>query len=345
MKSFVRIVGVVAAVVMAAAACTQPSTGGGSGGGGGAWTVDPSAADPATNSDPGLAANRVYAPVTAPRNALAVVLHGTNSVPSAHDSVAVALRNDGYHVILMRYSATLGTLYACPDTDAVTNPDCHRKFRHETTFGAGVTDPDGTARDHATANISSANSVVNRLLKLVEHMAVNYPTSGYEQFQDKTGSTCNNTNANYGACELDWSRVAVLGHSQGAGVALFMAKHYSLRASGLFSGTYDAFVDGGVATAAPWTSEGGFDTAPGSIRTLMHTNDYGQDRIRAVAAAVGIPGPEVSATVTPFTTNQLLTSLTPQCPFDSVPGHNSTSVDGCVPGGAYYDAWRFMAGS
>ena len=344
MKSFVRIVGVVAALVITAASCTQ-SPSGGSGGSGGSWTVDPSAADPATQSDPSTGINRLYAPTGTPRNALAIVLHGTSSVPSAHDAVASSLRADGYHVILLRYSASLGTLYACPDTAATTYPECHRDFRHETTFGAGVADPDGQARNHATANVSSANSVVNRILKLVDFMALAYPSSGFGQFQQKTGGTCNAMNNTYGACELDWSKVALLGHSQGAGVALYMAKFYSMRAVGLFSGSYDAFVDNGVATAAHWTDEGDFDTPPGSIRTLMHTNDYGADRIRAVADAVGVPGPEVSATVTPFLTNRLVTSLTSQCPWDGAPSHNSTSVSACVPGGAYYDAWRFMAGS
>ena len=47
----------------------------------------------------------------------------------------------------------------------------------------------------------------------------------------------------------------------------------------------------------------------------------------------------------PFATNRLLTSLSSQCPWDGAPGHNSASVDGCVPGYAYWDAWRYMAGS
>jgi hypothetical protein len=343
-KSTVRVVGVVAALMLTAASCTQPSSGG-SGSSGGTWTVDPSTVDPATQSDPGFAANSIYGPTTTPRNALAVVLHGTSSVPSAHDSVAAALRSDGYHVILLRYSASLGTLYVCPDSAAATDPDCHRDLRHETTFGAGVADPDGQVRDQATANISAANSVVNRLLKLVDYMAETQPSAGFAQFQKKTGGSCNVMNNTYGACELEWSKVALLGHSQGAGVALYMAKFYSTRAVGLFSGSYDAFVDNGVATAAAWTGEGGFDTPPGSIRTLMHTSDYGADRIRAVADSVGVPGPEVSATVPPFATNRLLTSLSSQCPWDGAPGHNSTSVDGCVPGYAYWDAWRYMAGS
>jgi hypothetical protein len=196
-----------------------------------------------------------------------------------------------------------------------------------------------------TANVSKANSVLNRILKLVDFMALAYPDSGFDQFQQKTGGTCDVMNTTYGTCDLDWSKVAMLGHSQGSGVALYMAKFLSMRAVGLFSGTYDAFVEGGVATAAQWTDEGDFDTPPGSIRTLMHTNDYGANRIRAVAEAVGIPGPEVSATVTPFLTNRLVTSLASQCPWDGAPSHNSTSVTACVPGYAYQDAWRYMAGS
>lgn len=340
MKSFVRLAGAVAAIALFAGACTTPTSSGNSTS---SWSVDPVLADAATTPDP-LATNRIYQPVGTERGELAVMLHGTGSTPAAHYEIAGALRSDGYHVILLRYSASLGTLYACPDVDALTDPDCHRAFRHEVTFGAGVPDPDGVARDHATANVTSADSVVNRLLKLVDRMATVVPASGFGQFQQQTGGSCDVTNANYGTCELDWSKVSVLGHSQGAGVALYMAKFYALEAAGLLSGTYDAYLDGGgAATAAPWTTEGDFDVPAESITTLMHEDDYGAERIRAVADALGISGPEVSATVVPFLTDRLITDLQPTCLFDSVPGHNSTSVDLCTPGNSYVEAWRFMA--
>ncbi len=332
-----------AAAMLLAVACTPPGNGGG--GSGSSWTVEPSVADPATSADP-IEVNRLYLPATGDRGALAVVLHGTGAGTGAYSEITSALRHDGYHVIVLRYSAALGTLGACPDSDAGTYPDCHREFRSESVFGAGVTDPDGDSFDHPTATIPAANSIMNRLLKLVEHMTTIAPGAGWEQFQDSTGGTCNDVNTTYGACELDWSKVALLGHSQGAGVALYMAKFLPLRAVGLLSGTFDAFeTSPGVAVAAPWTAEADFDTAVSDMRVLRHTSDYGTSRIVAVADSVGIAGPDVDATSPPFTSNRLSTSLASTCPWDPSGSHNSTAFDLCAPDGQYVDAWRALAGS
>ena len=342
MKTFIRVAGVLAVLVLFASGCTKPASG--TGGVRTSWTIDPGVTDAATQSESGLAVNRIYLPRTTPRDALVVFLHGSGSLPSAHDTVAAAMRDDGYHVILLRYSAPHDAQSACPDSTSATYPDCHRDFRHETVFGEGVADPDGISRDHPGTSVTQPNSVMNRLLKLIEYMNVEYPDSDLERFQLKTEGVCDVENTTYGACDLDWSRVTVMGHSHGSGVALYMAKHYQLRAAGLFSGTYDAWWDGAAATAATWTTENDFETPVASIKTLMHESDFGAARIRAVSDAVGLSGPEVSATVTPFLTNRLITDIASQCPWDPAAAHNSTSMGGCVPGTAYHPAWAWMAG-
>ena len=345
MKTIVRVLGMAAAVMLVAAACTGSPGYGGGGGGTISWAVDPVHADPASTPSP-LKPNRVYLPQTTPTGNLAVVLHGTTATPQAHLEMADALRFDGYHVMLLRYSAELGTTYACPDTVALTDPDCHRAYRNETAFGAGVPNPSGSAYDHPAANVSAANSVMSRVLKLTEHMVTLNPTGDWDQFQLSTAGSCDTVNANYGACDLDWSKVSFLGHSQGAGLALMMGKHLPLNAVGMTSGPYDAFYDSGTgtATAAPWTTEA-FAVPATSMGTLSHTADYGLVRIRAASDALGIPGPEVSARTTPFPTNRLLTSEASACPIDGAPGHNSTAVDLCTPGYGYTEAWRHLVGS
>lgn len=331
-------------VALLAGACTSPPSPGG-GNGTTTWSVDPVTADSATKADP-LYPNRLYLPTGTPRGALAVVLHGTGAGTTGYGEITSALRSDGYHVIVLRYSAALGTLGACPDSVSSSFPDCHRAFRSETVFGAGVQDPSGDAFDHPGAQVPAADSLVNRLLKLIERMKVIAPSAGWGQFQDATSGVCNNMNTTYGACELKWSKVALIGHSQGAGVALYMSKFFPLRAAGLLSGSYDAFrTSPTTATAAPWTAEPGFATADSAIRILRHTSDYEGVRILAVADAVGVPGPEVSATAPPFTGNRLVTSGVSTCPWDSSPNHNSTAFDVCAPDGAYVDAWRALAGS
>lgn len=330
-------------VALLAGACIPPASGGG--GNGTTWSVNPATADPATTADP-VNPSLLYLPTGTPRGALAVVLHGTGAGTAGYGELTSVLRNDGYHVIVLRYSAVLGTLGACPDSVSSTFPDCHRVFRSETVFGAGVQDPDGYAYDHPDAQIPAADSLVNRLLKLIDHMTIAAPTADWGQFQDATGGICNDMNVTYGACELDWSKVAMIGHSQGAGVALYAAKLLPLRAAGLLSGSYDAFVTSPTTTTpAPWTTDVGFATPDSSIRTLRHTLDWGTARILAVADAVGVPGPEVDATAPPFAGNRLLTSAASTCPWDSAPNHNSTAFDLCAPDGLYAAAWRELAGS
>lgn len=322
------------------AGCTTRSRG--TTGAYGFWQVDPADTDAAIYPET-TGKHRAYEPTTSVGR-LAVMFHGTGSNPDAHLEVASTMRTAGLHVINLNYEAATGTLNACPDSQQGPNPDCHRELRSETTFGADVVDPDGQSFNNSVVGINQANSVMNRLLKLVEFLKVLSPSGGWEQFQAGGGGTCTDMNATYGACNLDWSKVVLLGHSQGAGVALYMAKFFPVSNVGLFSGTYDAWNNfDGTYTEAGWTTDA-FATPTSKIGYFMHLNDIGAGRIRAVADAVGIQGPEEDLLVDPHTTNRITTSYTSECPFDSVPSHNSTSVDLCTPAYTPPIAWRHLAG-
>src|SRR5690606_30886884 len=98
-------------------------------------------------------------------------------------------------------------------------------------------DPDGYAADHPAVNVTPANSVVNRLIKLVGHLTVRFPLADWSQFEDLSGGECVES-PQYGGCELDWTKVVALGHSQGAGVALYLGKQFPLARVGMLSGAY-----------------------------------------------------------------------------------------------------------
>jgi hypothetical protein len=243
----------------------------------------------------------------------------------------------------------MGTPDGCPNVNAAPDPDCHRVFRSETTFGAGVTDPDGGSYDHAMISISQANSVMNRLLKLVDHLNVIAPTGGWGGFQQRTGMDCDSFNATFGACDLNWGDVVSAGHSQGAGVAPYLAKFLPLHRVMMLSGSYDAYdLGGGSYTVAPWVAEGGLDVPASGIGTLLHTSDYGRNLFRAVENSLGLAGPEVSVTSSspPYGgSHRLVTSTASTCPWDATPGHNSTAVDVCAPDYLYWAAYTHLAGS
>jgi hypothetical protein len=336
------------AVVLVAGACTAKpgTTPPPSGQSNGIWTINPRSTDPAISDDPQFT-HLAYGPVGASRGRLAVVLHGSQGNPQAHTELAGALRTDGYHVVVLRYSAKVYTFGACPDSAATTDPDCHRAFRAETVYGDAA-DPLGVSRDHPAIAIDAADSVMNRLLKVIEYLRVQDPTGGWAQFQDRPGGGACTVDPAFGTCTLDWSTVAAVGHSQGSGVALYLGKYHPVAKVVMLSGSYDGFaLDGGGHLPAPWVTEG-LAVQSADVGTLQHTADYALGLFTAVEDAIGVTGPVTSVNTTgaPYGgSKRLRTSLASSCPWDGAPGHNSTASDLCVPDGAYVAAWRHLAGS
>jgi len=124
---------------------------------------------------------------------------------------------------------------------------------------------------------------MNRLLKVVDYLNTIAPASGWGNFQQRSGPVCDSPNTTYGACNLNWSDVVAMGHSQGAGVALYLGKFFPLAKVGMLSGSYDAYdLGGGNYSVAPWITEAGLAVANADIGTLLHTNDYGLNLFRAV---------------------------------------------------------------
>jgi hypothetical protein len=327
-------------------ACQTPPSGGQ--GGSGAWSVDPSATDPALDVDL-LSPNLAYAPTVAPVGRLAVIFAGTGAGTSNFGELTATLRTRGFHVVVLRYSNSLGTLSACPDSVALTQPECPRAFRSEVTFGAGVPDPTGASYDQAVASVDKASSVVNRLSKLLDYLRLIAPSAGWEQFQQRSGADCDVVDTTYDVCAIDWSSVSAAGHSQGAGVALYLAKFFPLKRVAMLSGPVDAHVlPDGTLVPATWLTDGPLAVPTSSVWTLLHTADPQIARMRTVADAIGVPGTEVAvsaASTPPPGSNRLITSLTPACFWDSAQHHNSTAIDACTPDGAYTEVWATMLGT
>ena len=340
------IMGVAAAAALLATSCQPPP--GSSTPGAGTWAVNPSATDASIAGD-AVSTHLAYQPTVAAVGKLAVIFPGTSATTLAFSELTRALTGVGYHVIVLRYPNSLGTTAACPDSNAATDPDCFRVFRSEVVFGAGVDDPDGQAYDHPTASVNQSNSVVNRLTKLLDHLNAVAPAAGWGQFQVRSGATCTQVDPTYGGCAIDWSKVTVVGHSQGAGVGLYLAKFFPLHRVVMLSGAFDAYdLGGGNYAVAPWITEGPLAVPAANIGSLIHTSDPNAARIRAVAQLVGIPGPEADVSTGPSFggSRQLVTGIPSACPIgDSAPSHNSTAVDLCVPDYAYDAAWRYLATS
>ncbi len=340
-RSTILGVALAAVVTLFAASCVTPPGGGSIAG---VRTWDPSVTDSAINPDPASPSFSLV-PSTTPRGQLAVILAGTGAGPLAHTKLGQRLAGQGFHVIGLRYPSGVGTAGACPASVQTTFPDCHRALRGELSFGESVAGPAGP-QDHPSLSIDAANSLTNRLIKQVDHLHALFPTEGWDQFQQSSGGSCTQVDPTYGGCALDWSNMVLMGHSQGAGLALFLSKYHDVARVGMLSGTADVFApSGGPISVAPWITEGGFATATSDIASLIHTADPAREDHRAVATALGLTGPETSidSNARPYGgVQRLSTSITPACPLGSSQAHSATATDLCATA-AVHPAWEYLA--
>ncbi len=339
---------VVSLVAILASSCQQPVTGGGSGTPSGSISIDPCATSSALSCDP-FQVNLAYLPQGTPRHQLAIVLNGAGAQPLAYTKLSSSLQAAGFAVAAVRYSSSAGTPAACPDANAAADPDCHRAYRSEITFGANVADPTGHAYDSSSVAVSQASSLVNRTLRLVDYLASHYPSDGWSDYQARSGGVCTSVDPVYGVCDLDWSKVVLVGHSLGAGEALYLSKFHPVARVAMLSGPFDENTVSGTITVAPWITEGGFATPSSSMFGLTNTIEPNFAATSAAWNALGLVGPQVSVdgALAPYGgSQQLTTSLTPAC---TTPGssHNSTGQDLCVNGAPpkLTMAWQFMAGA
>lgn len=346
-RNAVASVVVVAALMGAGVACTP--SGGGGGGPSNVVSVNPCVPDPATSCD-SLQPNVATNPVVPALGKLVLLFHGAGAQPAAYSKLASTLAGAGFHVLNIRYSGATGTNAACPQSGAGSDPDCHRRFRSELVFGENVEDPTGTSYNHSLISVSKANSVMNRALKLLDYLIATYPTRGWEQFRAPSGGGCL-FNVTYGACNIDWSKTVVMGHSLGSGVALYLSKFFGVNRVGMISGPFDQYNDGVSITVAPWITEGSFTTPTANMFGLQHQWEPNVAGTLASWDALGLPGSgmtSVDGGSPPYGGAQKLsTNLSPVCPFDSAQRHNSTAQDLCTPGSPpqLTPAWLYLAGA
>jgi hypothetical protein len=312
-------------------------------------TVNPCTTDAAIACDPTYG-HIIAHPVGTPKNKLVVFMHGAGSQPYSYQKVQSILNGNGFHVVNLRIPGT-STAGACP-YEVV--PDCHRVFRGETTFGENVADPASNGYDHPAITVDNGNSVMNRLLALLDYLNATYPTAGWAQYQVRDGSgACTSTNTTYDACNPVWSKIVLMGHSLGAGEALYLSKFYSVDRVGMLAGPYDEYVDYEAAppavTVAPWITEGGFATPASKMYGLVHQEEGNYIGVQTAWDALGMAGPPFLSDyqTPPYSgSHQLTTDLTPLC-TGSTQKHLAVAVDLCTPGDIpfLYQPWLWLAGA
>src|SRR5256712_8725084 len=130
---------------------------------------------------------------------LLLFMPGTGLTPAVYQLVQQEAARVGYHVIGLMYPNSPGLAKVCPN-----DPDpaaCYENSRPE------IID---WIHPSPWVDVNVANSIDNRLTKLLQYLAQQYPDEEWGRFlaHDKP----------------KWSQIAVSGHSQGGGHAAMIAK-------------------------------------------------------------------------------------------------------------------------
>lgn len=141
----------------------------------------------------------------APLGKLLIFLPGAAARPSLYKLFVETAGNMGYHAVGLMYPnpADAYNTGACASS---TDADCFGKLRQETLDGSDQT---------PLITVNPANSIVNRISKLLTYLAKTYPDDTWSQYLDGSGQPI-------------WANIVMAGHSQGAGHSGFMTKKYPL---------------------------------------------------------------------------------------------------------------------
>ena len=136
----------------------------------------------------------------APKNELLVFFPGTGGAPIVYLLFLREAARLGYHAIGLSYpnSVAINSATVCALT---LNPECHGNARMEIF--------DGIDR-HPTIDVNPSNSIQNRLKKVVSYLDENFPSENWGQYLIDD--------------EIQWPKLKLAGHSQGAGHSGFIAR-------------------------------------------------------------------------------------------------------------------------
>jgi hypothetical protein len=205
---------------------------------------------------------------------LFVFMPGTGGTPERSPLLDTAIEQ-GYRVISLSYPNKPAVAQVC-----VGSGDrlCAAKFRQKRVFGGNETwDIAGTPAD----------SIVNRLTKLLQYLAATDENSRWDEYLSGDGPR--------------WNRVAVGGQSQGGGMAAFLAKKRAVARVIAFSGGWDNQGQPGPvrpADVAAWYSTPA-STPAGRWFGTYHEQEEHAAAIARTYDALGIPRGNVVVFRTP----------------------------------------------
>ncbi len=285
--------------------------------------VAPQATDPAINKF--LDDHYAWFDTTAQSNhKLLVFLPGSRQRPAMFQLVQREAARLGYHVVGLQYpNFHNGFVLTCSATGYPNPSECFENGRLEMIDGLDRT---------TLVDVNPPNSIDNRLTRLLEYLAAQYPDERWSQFLANGAP--------------NWPLIAVAGHSQGGSEAAMIAKIRLVARVVLFSSVVDS-----VGTEAPsWVAT--HVTPLERYWGIAHDRDGLFRPIRAGWDSIGLAA--FGAPVDPVTTEppygwtrMLITDVTPVGGFVGTNAHGSPSNDANTPLLAdgtplFREAWDYL---
>jgi acetyl esterase/lipase len=273
------------------------------------YFVRPSAVDTAIHrfDEPNLVMFEHGVKSSAP---LLVFMPGTGGRPQNTSDFARVAAHEGYRVIGLEYDDTPAVAMVCGRN---RDPDCSEKVRRKRVFGDDVT---------SSIDDRPEESVVNRLAKLLAALDRDHPADGWAQYLANG--------------QPNWTRIAVSGLSQGAGMAAYIAQRTRVARAILFSSPWDNY--GPRHMLAPWVWRGHGATPSDAWFAAYHARENTAPIIAEAYSALRIP-----------TSHVRVFTLEPAAALSANPYHPSVVGNGATPRAAdgtpaYADEWRFLLG-
>lgn len=254
------------------------------------------------------------------KNVLYVFFPGTYRNPTVSRATTEKAASLGFHSIGLMYDNLVAGNPLCKATGDIT---CHSRARREVI--------DGIDR-HVGVNVNTANSVINRLTKLLVYLNKTRPTQGWGQYLLNG--------------KPNWSKIIVSGHSQGASVAGVIGRYYPVKRVIMIS-MMDFLNNGKIPDWVAMTTnkEKYYHITNSADELVPYTKvKIGWEKMGMTPYGGRI---NVDWNASPYSnTHTLITTVTPKTTnVDKY--HNSTGVDSYIPKNAsgkyiYDKAWEYL---
>jgi len=178
-----------------------------------------------------------------PVNKLLLMIVGTGAAANHNIPFCRFAASMGYHVICIDYKNTVITTVCSNSKDSA----CFNEFRQEIIFGEPVS---------PLVEVDSANSIYHRVYALLLYLSGKFPEQGWQQYTKGKS--------------IQWPKIIVAGHSQGAGHAAYLGKKFPVNRVLIFAGPQDFLVQ--FNKPAGWVFQKSI-TSPSKYFAFLHLQD------------------------------------------------------------------------